>query len=345
MSEARRLRAAVVGLGIGRYHVQAFANHPRVDLAAVCDADAGRTGRAQREHAGCHAYADLETMLYRERLDLVTICTPDWLHADMAIAALRAGADVISVKPLTTTVEDARRLIGAADAAGRKLMVAHERRFHPRYRAIKRVLDAGLLGDLFYVELDYFVHKGRQFTNAPWYKSAEHPRAAILGTGSHAVDLMRWFGGEVQQAWGTANHMAYPDFPDDDCMMGVFKLAGGAIGKVTQTYGSIRGAGEPDLRVTLHGTRGAIEDEKLLSLDWFPGAQAMDVAGREAWRAVPAVEQERVSHVAIVDHFVDCLLTGTDPQPDGREGARTVAACLAVVEAARTGRTTTPARF
>ena len=345
MSANTRLRAAVVGLGIGRHHVQAFATHPNVDLAAVCDANADRIARFQSEHPSSRTYADLDTMLARETLDLVTICTPDWLHAEMGIAALRAGAHVISVKPLTTSVEDAQRFIAAAEAAGRKLMVAHERRFHPRYRAIKQVLDEGLLGDLFYVEIDYFTHKGRQFTNAPWYKSAEHPRAAILGTGSHAVDLMRWFGGEVEGAWGAGNHLAYRDFPDDDCMIGVFKLRSGAIGKVTQTYGSIRGTGEPDLRVTLHGTKGAIEDEKLLSMDWFPGKAEMDVAGREAWQAMPRLEQERVSHVAIVDHFVDCLLAGRDPQPDGREGARTVAACMAAVEAARTGRATEPARF
>ncbi len=345
MTDNKRLRAGVVGLGIGRYHVQSFATHPNVDLVAVCDANGDRTARFQAEHPSSRTYADLDTMLAREALDLVTICTPDWLHVDMGIAALQAGAHVISVKPLTTSIEDARRFIAAADAAGRKLMVAHERRFHPRYRTIKQVLDQGLLGDLFYVEIDYLTHKGRQFTNAPWYKSAEHPRAAILGTGSHAVDLMRWYGGEVTDAWGAGNHLAYRDFPDDDCMIGVFKLAGGAIGKVTQTYGSIRGAGEPDLRITLHGTKGSIEDEKLLSMDWFPGKTEMDVAGRESWQAMPALEQERVSHVAIVDHFVDCLVEGRNPQPDGREGARTVAACLAVVEAARTGRTTEPARF
>jgi predicted dehydrogenase len=339
------LRAAVVGLGIGRHHVRAFDAHPEVELVAICDADAGRREGFRAAHPAARAYADLQTLLARETLDLVTICTPDWLHADMGVAALQAGAHVVSVKPLTTTVEDARRLIAAADAAGRKLMVAHERRFHPRYRAIKSVLDAGLLGDLFYLEIDYFVHKGRQFASAPWYKSAEHPRAAILGTGSHAVDLLRWYGGEVQEAWGAGNHLAYRDFPDDDCQIGVFKLAGGAIGKVTQTYGSVRGAGEPDLRVTLHGSRGAIEDEKVLSLDWSPGAAVTDVAGREAWRAMPVLEQERVSHEAVIVHFVDCLRAGRDPQPDGREGARTVAACLAVVEASRSGRTVTPARF
>lgn len=341
----QRMRAAVIGLGIGRYHVEAYAGHPAVELAAICDASAERRERFQREHPSSRAYADLDSMLAQEQLDLVSVCTPDWMHVDMGIAAMRAGAHVISVKPLTTSVEDAQRFIAAGKETGRKLMVAHERRFHPRYRAIKQVIDQGLLGDLFFVELDYFVHKGRQFTNAPWYKSAEHPRAAILGTGSHAVDLMRWYGGEVEEAWGAGNHLAFQEFPDDDCMVGVFKLSSGAIGKVTQTYGSIRGAGEPDLRVTIHGTRGSLEDEKLLSMEWFPDQADQDVAGRQAWRQVPKVEQARSSHVEIVWHFLDCLVVGRDPEPDGREGARTVAACLAVVEASQTGLPVKPQQF
>lgn len=345
MSATKRLRAAVVGLGIGRHHVNAYARSEHVELAALCDANDDRRGGFLREHPSATGYADLSQMLESEQLDLVSVCTPDWMHVDMGIAALRAGAHVISVKPLTTSIEDAQRFVAAADAAGRKLMVAHERRFHPRYRAIKRVLDQGLLGQLFYLELDYFEHKGRQFTNTPWYKSAEHPRAAILGTGSHAVDLLRWFGGEVEEAWGAGNHMSYADFPDDDCMIGVFKMAGGAIGKVTQTYGSIRGAGNPDIRVTLHGTKGALENDKLISMDWFSGESVLGVAGRKPWGTVPPVEQDQVSHSAVVDHFVNCLLEGRDPQPDGREGARTVAACLAVVEAAGTGRPVRPAQF
>ncbi len=339
------LRAAVVGLGLGRHHVEAYTAHPAVDLAALCDANAERLARFLGQYPGARGYANLEEMLSAERLDLVSIMTPDWLHADQGIQALRAGAHVVSTKPLTTTIEDARRFIAAADVAGRYLMVAHERRFHPRYRAMKRVLDDGLLGKVFYAELDYFTHKGRQFDATPWYKSAENPRDAILGTGAHAVDLLRWFAGEVEEAWGAGNHLAYPEFPGDDCQIGVFKLAGGAIGKVTQTYASVRGACEPDLRVVLHGTKGSMEDEKLISIDFFEGVPVTEVAERRPWRAVPPVQQEESSHRATINHFIDSLAQGRPPQPDGREGARTVAACLAVVESSRTGKSVRPAPF
>jgi UDP-N-acetylglucosamine 3-dehydrogenase len=341
----QRLRAAVVGLGIGRHHVEAYAAHPGVELVAVCDENAGRRDDILARFPGVRGYADLTTLLGREAPDVVSVCTPDWLHAEMGIASLRAGAHVICTKPLTTSIEDARRLIAAADEAGRYLVGAHERRFYPPYRAIKRLLDEGQLGRLFYAEIDYFSHKKRQFDRAPWYKSAEHPREAILGTGAHAVDLLRWFAGEVEEVWGAGNHLAYDEFPGDDCQIGVFKLAGGAIGKVTQTYGSVRGQGEPELRVLLHGTRGSIENDRLLSTGGHGGAPPEEIAGRRPWGSVPEVAQAQNTFRAQVEYFVDCFLAGQQPQPDGREAARTVAACLAVVESARTSRPVRPASF
>ncbi|MGH2347632.1 MAG: Gfo/Idh/MocA family protein [Chloroflexota bacterium] len=344
-AEETSLRAGVVGLGIGAHHAAAYAAHPSVTLAALCDSTPDRLAASLRQYPAATGYTSLDEMLSGERLNLVSICTPDWLHAEMGIAALQAGAHVICTKPLTTTVEDARALLAAAEASGRSLMAAHERRFTPLSRAIKAVLDRGLLGDLFYVSIDYFDHKERQFNAVPWYKSAEHPRSAMLGTGSHAVDLVRWFAGEVNEVWGVGNHLAYPDFPDDDCMVGVFKLAGGAIGKVTQTYASIRGMGEPELRITLHGTKGSIEDDKFISRDLYDGAPGRDIAGRKPWRSLPAVAEAGDSHMAQMNHFIAALLADEHPEPDGREGARTVAACLAVIESSRTGKPARPAAF
>jgi predicted dehydrogenase len=263
----------------------------------------------------------------------------------MSIAALQTGAHVICTKPLTSTLDEARRLVAAAREARGRLLVAHERRFDPLYRAMKRAVEGGRLGKVFYAEIDYFSHKQRQFDRTPWYKSAEHPRAAILGTGSHAVDLLRWLAGEVEEVWGAGNHLAYPEFPDDDCMVGVFRMAGGAIGKVTQTYASLRGSGERELRVLLHGTQGSIENDRLFTLDQFGGAPADDVASRRPWTQLDPLPQEHRSFRAQLDYFVDALLGDDDAQPDAADGARTVAACLAVVESARSGRSVVPQAF
>lgn len=346
MAGAGIVRAGVVGLGIGRHHVGAYAAHPRVELVALCDGDAARLGGFLDQQPGARGYATVEAMLAAERLDLVSICTPDWMHADMGIAALRAGAHVICTKPFTTTIADARRLIAAADEAGRYLLVAHERRLHPLHLAIKRAIDDGLLGQIFYIEVDYFDHKENQFNRTPWYKSADYPRPPLLGTGSHAVDLLRWFGGEVREAWGVGNHLAYPEFPDDDCVLGVFRLANDAIGRVLQTYASIRGASDgPELRITIHGTRGSIEGDRIIARGLHGDAPAAQITGKRPWSPLAIGPEARTTFHAQLDQFIDDILAGRPNALDGREGARTVAACLAATEATRTGRWTTPASF
>jgi predicted dehydrogenase len=345
-SNGKTLRAGIVGLGIGRHHVGAYAAHPRVELAALCDGNPERLQSFLDQQPSARGYATLDEMLANEQLDVVSICTPDWMHADMGIAALKAGAHVISTKPFTTTIEDARRCIAAADEADKQLLVAHERRYHPLHKAIKRAIDDGLLGELFYVEVDYFTHKENQFNRTPWYKSAENPRAPILGTGSHAVDLMRWFGGEVTEAWGVSNHLAYPDFPDDDCILGVFRLANGALGRVTQTYASIRGAGDSSaLRITIHGTKGSIENDQIIARGLYDNAPAAEITGKQPWTPIRITPDSRTSFHAQLDDFIDDILAGRANEIDGREGARTVAACLAATEATQTGRWTAPATF
>ena len=127
-------------------------------------------------------------------------------------------------------------------------------------------------------------------------------------------------------------------------MIGVFKLAGGAIGKVTQTYASMRGAASRDLRVTLHGTRGSIEDDRLFSLDWFPGeSDRRSPAARPG--ADAAARAGGVSHEATSRTSSTASWRGATRQLDGREGARTVAACLAAIELAASGQPVRPVRF
>jgi predicted dehydrogenase len=332
------MRAAVVGLGIGRHHCEAYAAHSASELVAACDTNQQRLDEFTGRYPDAAGYTDIGQMLERERPDIVSVCTPDWMHADQCELALLAGAHVLVAKPFVTTMDDARRVIATAERAGKHIMVAHERRFHPLFMAMKRLIDQGALGRLFYVQVDSYQHKLRQFTMAPWYADREHVRLAILGTGCHMVDLMRWFGGEVEAAVGFANHLAYPEFPDDDCITAVFRLSSGAIGKVTQTYGSVRGRGGlSEGIVVAHGTEGAIEGEQVY-------APKAGLGQNGQWVPLPVEETPAISHQLQVLHFVDCLAKGEPPQPDGREGAHTVAAALAAAQASKEGRLVAPER-
>jgi len=137
-SSGVRLRTAVVGAGyLGRFHAQKYADLPNSELVAIADVSAGSRERLARE-LGIRAIADYRELL--GRVDAVSIATPTPLHFEIASAFLEKGAHVLVEKPITVTVDEARRLIDLAARHERILQVGHLERFNPGILALDRVL-------------------------------------------------------------------------------------------------------------------------------------------------------------------------------------------------------------
>src|SRR5690242_17118883 len=136
------LRIAVIGCGgIGAVHLKSWARVENARVTAACDAD-----RARAEAAGAAAYTDFETLLEREELDAVDICTPPHLHAPVAAAALRRGLATLCEKPLARTPAEAAEIVRAAAEAGAPLMTAFCHRFHPPVEFVRGLIEGGKLG-------------------------------------------------------------------------------------------------------------------------------------------------------------------------------------------------------
>lgn len=232
------MKAAVVGLGLGRYFVGALVANPKVEQLVVCDADAERTEATKGEHQTVGAiYEQLEVMLEKERPDAVCVVTPDHLHLPHSGACFAACAHVFQTKPLATNLDDARAIVRAAEESGRKLMVAQERRFRQSYGRMKELIDEGRIGDLIHLRIDAMDDKSRQFERAPWYASAEAGRSAMKGTGIHEVDLTRFFVGRpIGSVAALSNRLGTLAFPKDKTTSALFKFEGDAVGQVTVTY-------------------------------------------------------------------------------------------------------------
>ncbi|MBI1929321.1 Gfo/Idh/MocA family oxidoreductase [Candidatus Poribacteria bacterium] len=329
-----RLRAAVLGLGLGRQRALGYLQNDAVVLCAVCDVDAARVSRFLEEHLEVHGYADYQTMLTVESPDIINVSTPDWMHLEHAQIALQHGCHVLLEKPMVRTLAEAEALIQAVEASGKTLMVGQNYRRIPMAVLAKQLLTEGRLGQIFYAAAETFQNKRRQFAQSPWYASAEYPRAALLGTGIHAVDLLRWLIGEVEEAFAYSNHRAYPEFPGDDFTMVLYRFTNGVVGRVGVAYGSVLPRGEGGLTLQLYGSEGSLNNDR-----FYVGE-----SGQGEWQQgeVPPMKN---SFWQEVDHFIECLKAGKSPAVDVYEGARNVAACLAGVEAANTGKAVKPVRF
>jgi len=204
----KRLQAGVIGSGMGRYHMEAYANHPDVDLVAVCDLNEAEAKVMADRFGAKHVFTDYLKM-YELPLDLVSIATPNYLHAPMAIAALQAGMHVLTEKPMATTVADAKAMVAAARKAKKRLMVDMSLRFNPTHAAMKQMAASGRLGEIYFgragmlrrksvPSLDFPVEtatmgRGRWFVNRK-----QAGGGALMDIGVHTLDFTWWLMGQPQ---------------------------------------------------------------------------------------------------------------------------------------------------
>lgn len=322
------IRAGVIGLGTGYGHARAYHEHPDTHLAAICDMVPERTERVLDQYPADFVTDDYRELLRRDDVQVVSICTPDDQHEEQVIAALEAGKDVLCEKPMALNLEACTRMIAVADRTGRRLMVGQVCRFAPGFALAKRLVERGEIGELFFVESEYahdYEHIGG------WRKDPKLKREPFVGGACHAVDLVRWIAGEPAEVFAYSNHHMLPDWPVDDCTIAVYKFKSGAIGKVFCSIGCKR---PYTMRSVFYGSMGTIvcdntSSEIQLYTTSLPEAKGfiklpVDLNSHN-------VRQE-------VDELIKAIQEGQPVATDGREGARTVAACLAAVESARTGK-------
>ncbi|NLO07912.1 MAG: Gfo/Idh/MocA family oxidoreductase [candidate division WS1 bacterium] len=327
-------RVGVVGLGgNGRAFVRGYAESDLCELAAVCDLNPDRTSAAVAEiDAAPIEFQDLDTMLSSADLDLLSVHTPDHLHAEPFIAGLQAGCHVLVEKPMGNTLEDLERMIAAARASDRKTLVGHILRFNPVYEQVHRLCAEGRLGQVFYLEADYFHGLKRQAAperinphigGINWW--LEHEKV-IVGGGAHQFDLLRWYAdSHAVEVTGYGNSIVFPEMKHPDCMCAIFKLASGAVAKVGAAYGVV-GPRPEWLNLEVYGTEGTIRGGQFISGD----------------HDNPTVQDLRVTYeghpfAPEIEHFLRCIIEDTEPLVDAFEGANSAAATIVAAESVEAG--------
>ncbi len=168
-------------------------------VAAICDLNPEPAQKLAAQYGIPAVYTDWREMLEREGLDAVSVCLPNRFHREPTIAALEAGAHVLCEKPLATTVAEAKEMFAAARKAGRILMAAQSWRFAATSRAIKRVAEAGHLGDVYYAEATALRRMGIP-TWGTFHQAEQSAGGALLDIGVHMLDLAVWLMGNPESA-------------------------------------------------------------------------------------------------------------------------------------------------
>ena len=327
----------IVGAGIiAAVHADAIALLPDARLVAITDVAAG----AARDFAaarGCAAESSLDDLLARRDVDVVCVCVPSGLHAEVGVRAAKAGKHLVVEKPVDVTLEAADRLLAAARQAGVTLTVMSQHRFDPGVTALKRLIDDGALGRLVLGEASTKWYRTQAYYGgAPWRGTWAMDGGALLNQGIHYVDLLRWCMGpavEVTAVCTTQTH----DIEVEDTALAIVRFASGAVGTISATTAAYPGFPQ---KLEITGTEGTVtvEDGQLVRTALREAAGAAAAPSAAPGAAADPAALDAAVHAAQLADLLAAADEGREPAVSGQDGREALEIVRAVYESSRTGR-------
>jgi predicted dehydrogenase len=187
-----KLKAAVIGLGMGRNHIGGYQSHPDVEVVGAVDIDLARLEEVATMYKVKNRYADHRTMLAEQKPDIVSVATPNHLHREIALDALRAGAHVLCEKPMAMNATEAREMLDAAAKAKRRIMINFSYRFGAQSQALKAEVERGTFGEFYYGRTTW--HRRLGFPKfGGWFGLKEQSGGGpLIDLGVHRLDMALW---------------------------------------------------------------------------------------------------------------------------------------------------------
>jgi len=340
----RTMRCAIVGYGPvfnwGWMHARWIQAVPRMQVAAICDKNPGCAAKAKADFPEVDVHTDLAEMLRRDDVDLVSVVTPHNTHAAVALECLNAGKHTVVEKPMCISLAEATAMIETARIVGRKLAVFHNRRHDGNVRAIRQVVEQGLLGDVFHIEvaaMGYSESRNYGRPGDPWRASKEVSGGALYDWGAHAIDwVLSIVPSTMTQVTGFV-HKFRRDCTNEDQVRAILRFANGCVAEIVQSH--LAFLGKPYLWYVL-GTRGALLDTGHNAIEGYchelngPSGGSFRLRTAEGERDVPYLESDWLTqYVDLAAHFLD----GAPLPVPGKDGRRVIAVLEMAEKSARSG--------
>ncbi len=332
------LNVAVIGVSkaMGQIHMDGIKDIPGIHIYAICDnATDGRLEECKEKYNPERAVKDYKELLDDENIDAAIIVTPDQLHCEMTCAFLRAGKDVMCEKPMALSLEECEEMMRVEKETGRRLMIGQICRFTDNFIKAKELIDAGEIGELYFVESEY----AHDYITSRGYNDwrLDPRRYGLLGGGVHAIDLLRWIvGSDPVETYALHTHKVLLDWPTPDSTIAILKFPGEINGKVYVSTGCKR---PYTMRSVFYGTKGTIIcDNTSDHITYYKDDEKHDYKHEvEGARKISAIVNNHNTG-GEGQMFADALLHGKDVPIVAMEGAKTVAVAMAIIESANTGK-------
>jgi predicted dehydrogenase len=313
-------------------HIPAYKKNLDVELVAIVDDDPIKAQRIRDQFGFAEWYEDISVMLKKSDVEAVDICTPNYLHAPMAIAALRSGRHVLCEKPIARNSAEAMRMVATAEKHGRVLMVAMNNRFREDVKVLNQFVKGKELGDIHFVKAGWLRNAG-EWKERRWFTEQNKAGGgALLDLGSPLLDLAVWSASlrkPTVVSCSTFGRKGRAGVEDAACAM--VRFAGGAA-LLLEVSWNLR---EPRTNSYLHiyGSKGAA---MLNPLRIHRDLQGVLV------NVTPALEASghhyfKESYRHEINHFVECVRKKKKPLTSGKDALSTARIVDAMYESAASG--------
>ncbi len=326
----RTLRVGIIGTGgiASGAHIPGYQRTPGVELYAACDVIEERAKEMAEKFSIPHVFTDYEQMLKLAELDVVSVCTPPFAHKDATIAALQAGKHVLCEKPMALNGQEAQEMVDAWHAARsthhNKFSIGFQSRFGRNPQQLKRFIDAGELGDIYYGRAAALRRRGVPgwgvFTD-----KAKNGGGPLIDIGVHALDLALWLMGHPQPAsvygvtyrkFGNRSHVFNPwgawdpqKYDVEDAAFAMIRFGNGAMLQLECSW--VLNIERSMSQTILCGTEGGaqldpfkiFQEKHETLLDIVPPERATEGQGRTA----------EPSYVPEIQGFIKAIREDTDP--------------------------------
>ncbi|GGD49745.1 Gfo/Idh/MocA family protein [Paenibacillus nasutitermitis] len=345
----KQTNIAVIGAGsISEAHLKAYDRNSDAKLYAICDLNVERANAAARKYGIANIYTDYRELLADPSIEAVSICTWNNKHAEMAIAAIEAGKHVLVEKPLCRTVEEALQIQRAVRSSNKILQIGYVRRFEPKAQMLRKFVDEGEFGDIYFAKTSYIRRLGNP---GGWFADIERSGGGpLIDIGVHVIDII-WYlmgkpkvksvsGNTYRQLGNRANveNLSFYKAADydagkntvEDMANVMIRFENGASLLVDVSF-TLHAKDESSIRC--FGQRGGFEIEPELVL---VTEKHNTILNMQPQTDSPGFQFDTAFQNEI-DHFIDCVRQGKEPISPVEDGVEMMKILCGIYESAAKG--------
>ncbi len=339
-----KLKVGVIGLGVGKGHIKGYISHPDAKVVAICDSDKKRLKEVGSDYGIKQRYADYEEMLDEEKLDVVSVATPNYVHAPITIKALDAGCHVLCEKPMAMNVEEAEEMEAKARKAKKRLMINFSYRFSPMSHALKSQVDSGVIGEVYFARTVWHRRRGLPGFGGWFGQKDKSGGGPLIDLGVHRIDLALWLMGYPEPELVVGSTYDYisseiaarekKKFDVEDLAVGLVKFSNGATLEAEASWAVNRPERE-FMETRLYGRKGGLVQQNTGGGYDF---EAWLYTEENGFHFNKKLALSSTPVPVPMSHFIDSIVNDTPNIATAEEGVKVMKILDGIYKSAETGK-------